>query len=112
MQDAKLPTSSDTRDGGMLESVAQGVSTDHACRTHDGNTCSVRRRNVHSHPAALETAIMLLILKDLPDVRGDKVCFRNPMGVTSDRKVIDRSCIALCCVINQPEMDGNRVLTV
>ena len=73
----------------MLERVAKGVSTDHARRAHDDNTCLAHRRNVHPRPEALEMAIMLLILKDLSDARGDIVYFRNPMDVTSNGKVFD-----------------------
>ena len=53
-----------------------------------------------------------LILKNLSDVRSDKAYFRNPMGSASDGKVSDRSCIALCRVVNQAEMNSNRVFAV
>ncbi len=114
VRDAKLPApdSRHTCNGGVLERVAQGASTDHACGAHDGNTCLAHRRNVHSRPEALVAAFMPLILKNLSDVRGDKVYFRNPMDLPGDGKVIDRSCIALCSVVNQTEMNGNRVFTV
>jgi hypothetical protein len=53
-----------------------------------------------------------LILKDLSDVRRDKVYFRNPMDVTSNGQVINRGFIALSGVVNQTEKDCNRVFTV
>src|SRR5579863_3989495 len=101
VRDAELPAPyrSHTGDGGVLEREAQGVSTDHACRTHDGDPYLARCRYVHSPSEAPATTLMPLILKNLSDMRGDKVCFRNRMGIASDGKVSDRSCIALCSVV-------------
>src|SRR5579862_212759 len=114
VRDAKLPTPyrSHTRDGGMLERVTQSVSADHACRSHDRDTCLARCRNVHSRSSALATTLMPLILKNLADVRSHKLCFRDPVDIASNGKVSDRSCIALRRVVNQAEMDSNRVFTV
>src|SRR5689334_128146 len=111
MRDAKLPASYRRHmcNGGVLECVPQGVTTDHPSRADDGNACLARRRNVHSRLEAPVTARMPLILKNLCDVRRDKVYFRNPMSVTGDGKVVDRSCIALCRVVNQAKMNRNRV---
>ena len=51
VRDSKLPAPDHrrTRQGGMIERVAKGVSTDHSRRAHDYNAFLARRRNTHDN---------------------------------------------------------------
>jgi hypothetical protein len=45
-------------DGGVLERIAKGVSTDHSRRAHNYKACLIPRRNVHPRPRGAAKAII------------------------------------------------------
>src|SRR6266478_5831494 len=60
MRNVELPANDRRRrlDGGMVERIAKGVSTDHSRRAHNYKACLIPRRNVHPQLRGAATAII------------------------------------------------------
>ena len=60
MRNVELPANDRRRrlDGGMLERIAKGVSTDHSRRAHQYKACLIPRRNVHPRPRGAANVII------------------------------------------------------
>src|SRR5258708_3780554 len=66
MRNVELPANDHRRrlDGGMVERIAKGVSTDHSRRAHNYKACLMGRRNVHPRPRGAAKVISEAIWLD------------------------------------------------
>src|SRR5712664_75027 len=96
MRNVELPANDHRRrlDGGMVERIAKGVSTDQSRRAHNYKACLMGRRNVHSRPrGAAKEIIEAIWLDGVMKVRAPPTSRRTADAPqTATRRPSSRTC--------------------